>query len=173
MNRYVINLLKSSKGVSIITVIIFAAVLVASLNAYAYFNPDFPLSRYTVSYFLGSYNDKVRKADMEKLRVAVEKYYDDFGEYPARDGFCGRIIAVLHPDAKNSINRYFENRAIPQDPAFRGTRKDYFYLREEKDEYVLMAVLESPPPDAQHYNFTGCHDWPGDDVYNYQIIGSR
>ncbi len=103
MNRYVINLLKSSKGISIITIIIFAAVLVAALNAYAYFNPDFPLSQYTVNYFLGSYNDKVRKADMEKLRVAVEKYYDDFGEYPARDGFCGRIIAVLYPDAKNSI----------------------------------------------------------------------
>jgi hypothetical protein len=167
------NLLKSSKGVSIITIIIFAAILVAALNAYAYFNPDFPLSKYTVNYFLGSYNDRVRKADMEKLRVAVEQYYDDFDEYPARDDYCGRIVSILHPEIKNHINSYFENKAIPQDPAFRGTNKDYFYRREEKDDYVLMAVLESPPTDAQHYNFAGCHDWPGDDVYNYAIFGSR
>ncbi len=173
MNRYVGNLLKSSKGVSIITIIIFAAILVASLNLYAYFNPDFPLSRYTINYFLGGFNDKTRKADMEKLRVAVEKYYDENGEYPARDGYCGRIVSVLHPETKNAINQYFEAKAIPQDPSFRGTNKDYFYRREEKDTYVLMAVLENPPPDAAHFYYTGCHDWPGDEVYNYQIFNSR
>ncbi len=173
MNCYVTDLLKSSKGVSIITIIISAAVLVAALNLYAYFNPDFPLSQYTVNYFLGSYNDKTRKADMEKLRAAVEKSYDEQGEYPGWDGWCGRIVAVLHPDVKNAVNVYFENRAIPQDPAFRGTNKDYFYRREEKDIYVLMAVLENTPPDAKHFNYIGCHDWPGDEVYNYQIFGSR
>ena len=102
--------LKSSKGISIITIIIFAAFLVAALNAYAYFNPDFPLSQYTVNYFLGSYNDKARKADMEKLRVAVERSYDEQGEYPGWDGWCGRIVAVLHPDVKNVININFENK---------------------------------------------------------------
>jgi hypothetical protein len=103
----------------------------------------------------------------------VEKYYDEFGEYPARDDYCGRIVSALHPETKNHINRYFENKAIPQDPSFRGTHKDYFYRREEKDVYVLMAVFENPPADAQHFNFTGCYDWPGDNIYNYQIFGSR
>jgi hypothetical protein len=164
---------KSSKGVSIISLIILAAVVVAALNVYAYFNPEFPLSRYTVSYFLGSYNDKVRKADMEKLRVAVEKYYDETGQYPGSDGWCGRIVAILNPEVKNAINGYFNAKAVPQDPSFTGTNKDYFYRREEENAYILMAVLENPPEDAKHFNFTGCHDWPGDDVYNYQIVGSR
>jgi hypothetical protein len=173
MNRHFISLLKPSKGVSIISIIIFGAILVAALNAYAYFNPDFPLSKYSVNYFLTSYNDRVRKADLEKIRVAIEKYYDDNDEYPGYNGWCGRIVSLMQPEVKDSINAYFPSKAIPQDPSFRGTNKDYFYLREDKDVYVLMGVFENPSSSVEYYNYEDCHDWPGDDVYNYQIIGSR
>jgi len=167
------KLLRSSKGISIITVIIIAAVLVAALNAYAYFNPDLQLSRFSIVYFIRAHNDSQRKTDLEKIQKAVESYYDDNGQYPAADGWCGRIGTVMYPDVKEAIADYFSDKAIPQDPSFRGTNKDYFYRREDRNNYILLAVLENLPADSLTYNYEGCHDWPGDGVYNYQLSGSR
>lgn len=166
------KVLKSAKGLSLISIIIFAALVFAGLNAYSYFDPDFTLNKVSVVYWLREFNDRQRKADLEKIQAAVDRYYDENGEYPAFDGWCGRIVTVLHPDAKNAINPYFE-QGIPQDPSFRGTHKDYFYAREDRRTYVLMAVLENVPADTPTYNYTGCFDWPGNGVYNYQITSSR
>jgi len=173
MILYPANLIRSSKGISLITIIILVAFLFAGLNAYAYFNPEFTLSKYTIPHLLGSFNDDKRKAELEKIQAVVEKFYDDNGEYPGRDGWCGRIITVLHPEVKDDISGYFDKNGIPQDPAFAGTSKDYFYYREDRNSYVLMAVLENPPPGSKTYNYEGCHDWPGEGVYNYQISGLR
>src|SRR3990167_222172 len=150
------QLLKSSKGISLISIIILLAVAVAGLNAYAYFNPDFALSRFSVVYLLRSFNDKQRTADLEKIRVAIEKYYDENNEYPANDGWCGRIVTVLHPEVKDAINTYFGQSGIPQDPSYPGTSKDYFYRREDRNSFVLMAVLENSSPSSTISNYSDC-----------------
>lgn len=173
MLPYPINLLRSSKGISLITMIILAAVVFAGLNAYAYFNPEFNLSRYTIPHLLRSFNDDRRKADLAKIQVVVEQYYDDNSEYPGLDEWCGRIVAVLHPAVKNDIAGYFDQGGVPQDPSFAGTSKDFFYRREDRNSYVLMAVLENPQPGAETFSYEGCHDWPGDGVFNYQIGNFR
>lgn len=173
MLLYPSKLLKSTKGISIISIIILTAVVVAALNAYAYFNPDFQLSKYSVVHLFRSYTDNDRKEDLTKIQTAIERYYDEHGEYPAYDGWCGRIISVLHPEAKDAITDYFGNDGIPQDPSVRGTGRDYFYRRGDRNNYVLMAVLEAAPVDAPTYNYSGCFDWPGNDVFNYRVEGSR
>lgn len=166
-------LIKSSKGISIITIIIIAAIVVAALNAYAYFNPDFQLSRYSIVYLIRVYNDNQRKADLNKIQEAVERYYNENGSYPASDSWCGRIFSIMHPEVKDAISDYFKEAGVPQDPSFRGSNKDYFYRREDRDTYILMAVLENLPANSPTYSYGGCFDWPGGGVYNYRIIGSR
>lgn len=167
------NHLKSSRGISIISIIIITALLYAGLNAYAYFNPDFQLNKISLVYQLRSYYDKQRIADLEKISAAIENYYRDNGEYPAGDGWCGRIVDITHPDVKNAIAGYFPNRGIPQDPAYSGTSQDFFYRREDRNSYVLLARLENLPAGSPIYNYEGCIEWPGDDVFNYQIGNYR
>ncbi len=161
--------LKSSKGISLISIIIIAAVIYAGLSAYAYFNPDFQLNKITPIYFLREYRDNQRKDHLEKISQAVEQYKQENGEYPTTNEWCGRVISITHPDLKIEIVSYFENEAIPQDPSFRGTGQDYFYRREDRNNYVLLARLENLPSTSPTFNYEGCHDWPGDDVFNYQV----
>ena len=163
--------LKSPRGLSIIGIIIFIAFLVAVLNVYAYLNPGFELSKYSVVRLFKSKVDEQRKADLQAIKQAIDKYRLENDDYPAQKDWCGRIISVLHPDVKNAILDYFEHGAIPQDPAFKGTSKDYFYRHVDRNTYILLAVLEDVPDNTPTYNFEGCHDWPGEGVYNYRIIG--
>lgn len=165
-------MIDNQKGLSAVTVIIFVAVVFAALNAYAYFNPDFSLSKYSpLNYFRIKQDDK-RIADLKALEAAVIKYYDENNQMPARDGWCGRISGVLHPEFRKDIENYFPNAEPPQDPLRGGSPKDYFYYRVDRTTYILMAVLDIQREqglDTSKYNFSGCHDWPGDNVYNYQI----
>jgi len=170
MKETFLQRLKSSKGLSLVTLIIIAAFIFGAFNAYAYFNPDFELSRFSVVRFLRASYDTQRMKDLDKIREAVEAYRDDNDEYPAQDGWCGRIISLLNPEVKDALLPYFDQRGIPQDPAFSGTNKDYFYRREDEDSFVLMAVLENAPEGTQAFNYQGCYDWPGDGVYNYRIL---
>ena len=165
--------LKSSKGVSVISLIIIAAAVVGALNAYTFYNPDFQLNKYSFVTLLRSRSDQQRIADLEDIRTALELYYEDKGDYPARDGFCGRIHTILNSAVRNAILPYFPDEGIPQDPAFRGTNKDYFYKKVDRNVYILMAVLENVPDGTTTYSFRGCHDWPGDGVYNYRILHER
>jgi len=162
-------LARSQKGISVVQIIIIIALIVTGLNVYAYFNPGLELSRYSVLYFLRAYNDNNRKEDLNKIKVAVIKYYDEKGELPADIGWCSRIVSILHPDAKDALNPYFTSSGIPEDPSFRGTHQDYFYRREDRDTFILLARFENLPPDSEKYNYSGCFDWPGKDVYNYKI----
>src|SRR3990172_7067684 len=108
-----IKLFSSQKGVSAISVIIFLAMVAASLAAYSYYNPGFSLSKYSpLNYFRIKQDDK-RIADLKALEVAISKYYDDNNEMPANDGCCGRISGVLHPEFRNDIENYFPNAEPP------------------------------------------------------------
>lgn len=166
------KLLFSQKGISAISVIIFVAVVVAALNAYSYYNPEFSLSKYSpLNYFRIKQDDK-RIEDLKALESAILKYYDENNEMPANDGWCGRISGVIHPEFRKNVEIYFPKAEPPQDPLRGGSPKDYFYYRVDRTTYILMAVLDIPREQGlskSKYNFTGCHDWPGDNVYNYQI----
>jgi hypothetical protein len=166
-------MLKSPKGFSIVTLLIIVALLIAAFNVYAYFDPSFQLSQFSVVHFLRDHNDKQRIADIAKIKDAVEKYYDDHGEYPATDGWCSRIYSVMYPEVKDEISPYFKNVDIPSDPSFGGTNKEYFYRREDKNTAVLMAALENLPSVSSTYNYSGCYDWPGDNIYNYRVTLNR
>src|SRR3989344_3732387 len=108
--------LKSSKGTSIVGIIIFLAFLVAVLNLYAYFNPSFELSKYSVVRIFKAKVDEQRKVDLQALKQAIDKYRLENDDYPAPKDWCGRIVSVLHPEVKNALFDYFERGAIPQDP---------------------------------------------------------
>jgi hypothetical protein len=162
-------LAKSSKGISLISIIIIAALIYAGLNAYAYVNPDFQLNRISIVYLLRSFNDNQRKADLQEIKAALLKYYNEERELPASNEWCGPIYSILRPEVKNAISGYFGAEGIPQDPSFRGSGQDYFYRRESFDSALLLTRLENPPPDSPTYNYDDCFDWPGDDVFNYQV----
>ncbi|OGY23416.1 MAG: hypothetical protein A2172_04270 [Candidatus Woykebacteria bacterium RBG_13_40_15] len=163
--------LKSQKGVSIITIIILIAVVVAALNVYAYFEPNFQLKQFSAMYYLRDHNDKIKKADLEKLKAAVDSYYEDHHDYPANTGWCGRIFSLMQTDVRDALSPYFAADRFPQDPTFGNTNKDYFYMRVDDHSYVLMASLENSPLGDSSYNYTGCYDWPGDGIYNYKLTG--
>ena len=164
-----IRYLKSSKGISLISILILAAVVYAGLNAYAYFNPDFQLNKITPIFFLREARDNQRKDHLLQISNAVEQYKGENGQYPTTDEWCGRVISITHPDVKIAIVSYFKDEGIPQDPSWRGTGQDYFYRREDRNNYVLLASLENLPANSPTFNYEGCHDWPGDDIFNYQV----
>jgi len=158
---------RNQQGIGIISIIIILAFIYAGLTVYAYFNPSFDFKKYTPVYFLSGYRDDTRKADLEKIADALDVYYQENRNLPGTEDFCGRIVTVVNPEAKDALGPYFTD-GIPQDPENGGTNKDYFYLREDKDTYVLLAALDSPPS-SETYNYEGCHDWPGDGFYNYKV----
>jgi len=166
------HLLRSSRGISIITILILLAFVVAAFNAYAYFNPKFELSRYSIVYLLHAGRDKQRVADLKKIQGALEEYYNDHGTYPATDGWCGPIYSAMNPEVEEALTTYLGSN-VPRDPGFREAEQDYFYRRENSQSYVLMAVLENPPAGSPTYSYSGCHNWPGDGVYNYRLEVSR
>ena len=167
------SLLRSSRGISIITILVLAAFVIALFNAYAYFNPKFELGRYSIVYFLHAARDKQRVADLAKIQGALEKSFEEKGEYPAYDGWCGPITSLFHPEVYDAIYPYFDANGVPRDPAFTEGNKGYFYRRENNRSYSLMAVFENLPAKSPTYNYPSCFDWPGDDVYNYRLEISR
>ncbi|OGY29574.1 MAG: hypothetical protein A3F35_02750 [Candidatus Woykebacteria bacterium RIFCSPHIGHO2_12_FULL_45_10] len=161
-------------GFGLIGLLVFAAVVFALVNLYSYFNPNFSLAKYSPVNYFKQKRDETRKADLKRLQGALESYYEEHGNhYPAGVGFCGRISNVLNSEVVTALTPYFPPNKFPEDPGYKGTGKDYFYAKLDHESYALMAVLELPPrisPDQQElYNFKGCHDWPGDDVFNYRL----
>jgi hypothetical protein len=93
-------------------------------------------------------------------------------ELPANNGWCGRISTALHPEFSEAVVNFMPSGTIPHDPLYGNSSKDYFYFRVDRSRYVLMAVMSKPQENRAGtyvYNFDRCHDWPGDNVYNYQI----
>ncbi len=171
-----IELFQKQKGLSLISLLIWAAFIFAALNVYAYLNPGFSLSKYSPVNFVKNKRDDIRKADLARLQEALERYYDEHGnKYPGAKGQCGRIVSVLHSTVDDDLRPYFPTNQFPADPGFGGTDRDYFYSKPKSggESYILMAVLEIPPQISEEernsYNFSGCYDWPGEDVYNYRI----
>lgn len=158
------------KGFGVISLIILLALIFAVLNAYAYYNPAFSLAKYSPLNYFRLKLDEERAKDLGLLEKAISAYYEEHNVLPASDDWCGRISGVLHPEFGLAIQGYFPNNDFPNDPAHGNSNKDYFYYRVDRSHYVLMAVFDIPKKDPSvQYNFSGCHDWPGDDIYNYQV----
>ncbi len=167
-----IKAFSSQKGFGIVSLILLAALVVAVLSAYAYFNPSFSLAKYSPLNYFRVKQDEIRIRDLKALEKAVGQYYDDNNEMPASNNWCGRISGVIHPEFATAMDKYFGRGGLPSDPSHGGTEKDYFYYKIDRSHYILMADLEIPRDQglsAEKYNFNGCHDWPGDNVYNYQL----
>ena len=164
------NKLPAQKGIGLVSLIILLAIVFALLNVYAYYNPKFSLARYSPLNFLKAGRDSIRTKDLDKLEKAVVAYYNDKNQMPASDGWCGRISGILHPEFAVEIKPYLENSEIPHDPLYGSTDRDYFYYRVDKSHFILMAALELPKSEtAGKYNYVKCFDWPGDNIYNYQL----
>lgn len=161
--------IESQSGISIVGIIIILSLLALAYNAYAYFNPDTMLSRYSMMYFLNQYYDNQREKDLEKIKVVLVDYFNKNSELPAKDGWCGRMVSILHPEVMNEISPYFGSGGIPQDPSRRGTHIDYFYKKVDRDTFVILAKMDNLPSSSEKYNYSGCYDWPGDDIYNYKV----
>ncbi|HSX58523.1 MAG TPA: hypothetical protein VLE47_04640 [Candidatus Saccharimonadales bacterium] len=162
----------SEKGFGVVSFILIVALVIAVLNAYAYFNPNFSLARYSPLNYFRIKQDDIRVRDLSTIQKAIEQYYDANNQVPTNDGWCGRVSGVLHPELREALVAYLGRDGLPSDPLRGSTEKDYFYYRVDRTHYVLMADLEIPRNQGlapEKYNFTGCHDWPGDGVYNYRI----
>lgn len=160
----------AQKGFGLISVIIACALIVAILNVYSFYNPSFSLAKYSPLNYLRAKRDEKRINDLKKLEKAILAYYDEENELPTFDGWCGRISGVIHPDFAVVMKPYFDNGELPFDPQYGNSNQDYFYYRVDHDHYILMTVLELPKVNTKgKYNYSNCHDWPGDDIYNYQI----
>lgn len=160
----------NQKGFGVISTIIVLAVIFAGLNAYAYYNPSFSLAKYSPLNYFRLKLDEERIKDLKTMEKAILAYYDDHNQMPANDGWCGRISGILHPEFGYAIKTYLADGKVPNDPTHGNSEKDYFYYRVDRAHYILMAALDVPKEDTKDkYNYTGCHDWPGNDVYNFQI----
>lgn len=160
----------NQQGFGWIGVIITLAIIVALLNAYAYYNPSFSLAQYSPLNYFRLKLDEERIKDLKSLEKAILSYYEENSEMPATDNWCGRISGVLHPEFAEAVKGYFKNDDTPNDPTRGNSDKDYFYYRVDRAHFILMAALEVPKTDTKgKYNYIGCHDWPGDDIYNYQL----
>ncbi len=160
----------NQKGFGVISAIIVLALIFAGLNAYAYYNPSFSLAKYSPLNYFRMKLDEERIKDLKGLEGAILSYYEEKGEMPANDGWCGRISGVMHPEFAEAVKGYFPNDDMPNDPTHGNSNDDYFYYRVDRAHFILMAALDVPKEDTKgKYNYTGCHDWPGNDIYNYQI----
>lgn len=149
---------------------ILLAIVFAVANAYAYYNPSFSLAKYSPLNYFRLKLDEQRIRDLKTLEKAVLSYYEDHSQVPAGDGWCGRISGLLHPEFSIAVRDYLPDKELVHDPSHSGEYSDYFYYRVDRDHYILMAALDVPTVDTTgKYNYTGCHDWPGNDVYNYQL----
>lgn len=165
-----INNTSEQKGIGLISIILVCAVIFALLNVYAYYNPNFSLSRYSPLNYLKAKRDETRINDLKKLEGAILAYAEDHNALPTSDGWCGRFAAVLHPEFATEVKPYLEKEELLHDPIYSNTNRDYFYYRVDKRHYILMAALELPKEDTKgKYNYVRCHDWPGDDIYNYRL----
>lgn len=166
--HYSHNTTTRQKGFGLISLIILLAFVFAALNVYSYYNPGFSLAKYSPLNYVRAQRDAIRVKDLDKLRNAIVAYYAAKNEVPVSS--CGRISGVMHPEFANAITPFLDKGDLLADPTTGGTEKDYFYMRVDRTHFILMAVLEMPTTDTTgKYNYTSCHDWPGDNVYNYQV----
>lgn len=158
----------NQKGFGVVSFVIFLAIVFALLNIYAYYNPSFSLAKYSPLNYFRLKIDEERIKDLKNLEKAIDSYYEQNNEVPASDGWCGRISGVMHPEFGLAVMNYFPNKDFPNDPVYANSNKDYFYYRVDRAHYILLAVLDIPKT-SERYNYSDCHDWPGNDIYNYQI----
>lgn len=96
--------------------------------------------------------DAKRKSDLEQIRVALEMYRSDKGQYPTGD-YSSMISALLDEECINTT---------PSDPK----SYSYYYNRSASSTYNLCAYLEAGGEDD-------CGDYcsvPNNSPCNYQLV---
>lgn len=102
--------------------------------------------------------DISRKADLEKIQYALEKFYTERGEYPPlqNDQFCISFKDV--PELKELLTSYLEKpeKGFPSDPKWKNTEKNYFYRRLDPASFKLYAELERKEKNDNLYLVSDC-----------------
>jgi prepilin-type N-terminal cleavage/methylation domain-containing protein len=108
---------------------------------------------------LGRSRDAERKADLEKIKIAFEEYYNDNGCYPPRD--------ILDSCGGDQLQPYL--RSIPCDPI---TGSPYLYIPLEGAEcsgYRVFTDLEDDNDPNACVGPNGCNVGDGFEDYNYGV----
>jgi len=115
--------------------------------------------------------DARRKEDLRQISLAIEMYYQKYGNYPRPAGWCTQISNPTNnwgPDFQNDISEWLKN--VPLDPVYHDTYRDYFYRNIDDQSYYLYAELESE--DRTDDGFSGCARIGGlNNEYDYRIPG--
>jgi len=102
---------------------------------------------YSITHNLAKSRDARRKADLDRLKIAMEDYYGDKNEYPPDGSLSGCDSETLKP--------YLSS--VPCDPK---TKQPYCYIYDatapEGQNYRLLATLENQFDDA--IDTLGCGD---------------
>lgn len=113
--------------------------------------------------------DSERKAELEILASAIDKYYQRNGHYPMSSGWCTQISNTASGyDAAFAaeLAPYLEDMVY--DPLFKGTYQGYFYRNVSDTSYYLYAELEGD--DLADDGFTGCVRAGGtNNEYDYRV----
>lgn len=98
----------------------------------------------------GKTRDAKRKQDLKQLGVALELYYQNYGQYPdnttGANGVCGATApdTTLFYDPTNGVALFMANQKVPVDPS---TEEKYCYISvgttTNGQSYRLYAKLEN------------------------------
>lgn len=144
---------KNSPGVTLIEVLIVILILMILILA----------SYLIVPHQIAKARDASRKADLLKIRTALEEYYDSQGEFPGELPKCGEPLILGKTTLINNL---------PCDPI---TNQSYYYETKRGGDtsyYRLYANLENN--DDISIDFAKCRGGCGLDCnYNYGISSTN
>lgn len=110
------------------------------------------------------YNDKTRVKDLQKISVALEKYYANYSRYPSHNE---QNYTIFVDDEAILWGTPWEPYVdfLPKDPS--GMRR-YIYVSSNADNYQsfrLYASLEDPASQKQACSVAGeCSNVPGENL---------
>lgn len=105
--------------------------------------------------------DIIRKFDLEKIQFALDKFYDEHGEYPPL-GSNEICISLKNSDegkvVEETLTPYLEKpkKGFPRDPKWKNTDKSYFYRRLGPSSFNLYAELERKEKNNNLYLVSDC-----------------
>ena len=113
--------------------------------------------------------DAKRESDMRQIMLAIEMYYDKYGNYPRTSGWCTQISNPTNnwgADFQNDIAEWLPN--VPLDPRYARTYQDYFYRNINDQSYSIYAEMETE--DRASDEFSGCARIGGiNNEYDYRL----
>ncbi len=118
----------------------------------------FILAFYSIHKLDQKNRDISRKADLEKIQFALEKFYEEHGEYPplGNDQIC--LSFKEKGELEELLTNYLEKpeKGFPHDPKWANTEKDYFYRRLNPASFKLYAELERKEKSDNLYSVIDC-----------------